>query len=205
MVSNPPASAGDARDACSAPGLGRSPGVGKGNLLQYFCLGNTMDTGAWQATVHGVSELNIPEHALELNTVCICFKLLLSLRNMHFKFLHDSSSSVRLFLFRADNIALSGCTKVCISIHLWRTSWLLPHFGSYEWVNSIVVWQQTLYDLYYFKLVKLCFMAQNVFCFWWIFHVKLKTKYILLLLDEVVNQCQLYLDDWWHCWFQLYS
>ena len=126
-------------------------------------------------------------------------------RNMHFKFLHDSSSSIKFFLFRADNIALSGCTKVCISIHLCMTSWLLPHFGSYEWVNSTVVWQQTLYDLYYFKLVKLCFLAQNMFCFWWIFHVKLKTMYILLLLDEVVSQCQLYLDDWWHCWFQLYS
>ena len=119
-------------------------------------------------------ELNIPEHSLELNTVCICFKLLLSLRNMHFKFLHDSSSSIRLFLFRTDNIALSGCTKVCLSIHLWKTSLLLPHFGSYEWVKSIAVWEQTLYDIYYFKLVKLCFMAQNVFCFWWIFHVKLK-------------------------------
>ena len=35
------------------PGLGRSPGEGNGNLLQYSCLGNSMDRGAWQATVHG--------------------------------------------------------------------------------------------------------------------------------------------------------
>ena len=38
------------------PGLGRSPGVGNGNLLQYSCLENSMDRGAWQATVHGVTK-----------------------------------------------------------------------------------------------------------------------------------------------------
>ena len=37
-------------------GLGRSPGEGKGNLLQCSCLGNPMDRGAWWATVHGVAE-----------------------------------------------------------------------------------------------------------------------------------------------------
>ena len=53
---NPPASAGDARDAGSVPGLGRSPGVGNGNPLQYSYLESSMDGGAWQATVHGVSK-----------------------------------------------------------------------------------------------------------------------------------------------------
>jgi len=49
--------------ACSAgdpsliPGLGRSPGEGNGNPLQYSCLENPMDRGAWRATVHGVTEL----------------------------------------------------------------------------------------------------------------------------------------------------
>ena len=38
----------------SIPGLGRSPGEGHGNPLQYSCLGNPMDRGAWQVTVHGV-------------------------------------------------------------------------------------------------------------------------------------------------------
>ena len=38
------------------PGSGRSPGEGNGNPLQYSCLENPMDTGAWQATVHGVEE-----------------------------------------------------------------------------------------------------------------------------------------------------
>ena len=52
-VNNPPANAGD---ACSIPGPGRSPGEGNGNLLQYSCLGNTMDRAPWQAIVHGVTK-----------------------------------------------------------------------------------------------------------------------------------------------------
>ena len=44
---NMPANAGDARDTGSIPGLRRSPGEEKGNALQYSCLGNTMDRGAW--------------------------------------------------------------------------------------------------------------------------------------------------------------
>ena len=51
MVKKLPASAGDARDAGSIPGSGRSPGVGNGNSLQYSCLENPMDREAWQATI----------------------------------------------------------------------------------------------------------------------------------------------------------
>ena len=50
MVKNPLVSAGDARDASSFPGVGRSHGVGNGNPLQYSCLENSMDIGAWRAT-----------------------------------------------------------------------------------------------------------------------------------------------------------
>ena len=50
-VKSPPANAGDLG---SIPGLGRSPGGGNANLLLYSCLGNPMDGGAWQATVHGI-------------------------------------------------------------------------------------------------------------------------------------------------------
>ena len=56
MVKNPPASAGDIRDTGSIPGLGRFPGEGNGNPLQYSCLGNPMDRGAWWAVVHGVAK-----------------------------------------------------------------------------------------------------------------------------------------------------
>ena len=54
VVKNLPANAGDVRDAVSIPGLGRSPGGGHGNPLQYSCLENPVDQGAWLATVHGV-------------------------------------------------------------------------------------------------------------------------------------------------------
>ena len=49
-----PANAGDLRDMGLIPGTGRSPRGGNSNPLQYSCLGNTMDRGAWWATVHGV-------------------------------------------------------------------------------------------------------------------------------------------------------
>ena len=50
VVKNPPANAGDVRDMGSIPGLGRFLGQGHGNPLQYSCLENSMDRGAWQAT-----------------------------------------------------------------------------------------------------------------------------------------------------------
>ena len=49
-------SAGDAGDRCLILGLGRSPGGGHGNTLQYSFLGNPMDRGAWRATVHRVAQ-----------------------------------------------------------------------------------------------------------------------------------------------------
>ena len=54
VVKNLPASAGDTRDTGLTPGSGRSAGGRRGKPLQYSCLGNPMDRGAWWATVHGV-------------------------------------------------------------------------------------------------------------------------------------------------------
>ena len=56
VVKNPPANSGDTREVGSYPGWGRSSGGGNGNLLQYSCLENFMDRGAWWATVHGVTK-----------------------------------------------------------------------------------------------------------------------------------------------------
>ena len=56
VVKNPPANARAIRDMGSMPGLGRSPGIGQGNPLQYFCMKNPMDRGARQATVHRVTK-----------------------------------------------------------------------------------------------------------------------------------------------------
>ena len=46
----------NAADPGLIPGSGRSPGEGNGNPLQFFCLGNLMDRGAWQAIVHGITK-----------------------------------------------------------------------------------------------------------------------------------------------------
>ena len=56
VVKNPPANAGDIRDASSIPGLRRSPRGGNGNPLQYSCLKNPMDRGAWWVTVPGIAK-----------------------------------------------------------------------------------------------------------------------------------------------------
>ena len=53
VLKNPPANAEDTRDTGLIPGLGKSPGVGNGNPLQYSCLENSMDKEAWWATVQG--------------------------------------------------------------------------------------------------------------------------------------------------------
>ena len=54
VVKNPSANAGDSGNMGLILGLGRSPGEGNGNSLQYSCLENSVDKGDWQATVHGI-------------------------------------------------------------------------------------------------------------------------------------------------------
>ena len=56
VVKNLPANAGDLRDPGSIPGSGRSPGGGRGHTLQYSCLENPVDRGAWRAAVHQVTK-----------------------------------------------------------------------------------------------------------------------------------------------------
>ena len=59
VVENPLANAGDKRDVGSIPGSGRFPGEGQGNPLQYSCLDNPMDRGAWWATVHRAAKSEV--------------------------------------------------------------------------------------------------------------------------------------------------
>ena len=56
MVENPPANAGDVRKAGLIPGLGRSPGEGRSDSPQYSCQENHVESGAWWALVHGVTQ-----------------------------------------------------------------------------------------------------------------------------------------------------
>ena len=69
MVKNPPANAGAVRDVGLIPGLGRSPGKGNSNPLQYSGLESSMDGGAWQTTVHRTAESDKTE-VTEHSTVC---------------------------------------------------------------------------------------------------------------------------------------
>ena len=74
LVKNLPANAGDTGVKGLIPG--RFPGVGNGNTLQYFCLENSMDRGAWGAVVHGVTknqtQLNVHTHSYVYVCVCVC-------------------------------------------------------------------------------------------------------------------------------------
>ena len=63
VVKNPPDNAGGIRDMGLHPGLGRCPLGGHGNPLQYFCLENAMDRGAWRVSVHGVTKTELTLHA----------------------------------------------------------------------------------------------------------------------------------------------
>ena len=71
VVKNPPTNAGDVRDSGSIPGWGRSPGGGHGNPLQYSCLENPMDRGAWRATVPGITKSRTGLKWLSTNLQCL--------------------------------------------------------------------------------------------------------------------------------------
>ena len=68
VVKNPPANTGASRDMGLIPGLGRFPGGGNGKLIQYSCLENPVDRGAWQATVYGVTKSRTDRKSTRLNS-----------------------------------------------------------------------------------------------------------------------------------------
>ena len=96
------ASAYDAGDLGSIPGLGRSPGEGNGNPLQYYCLENPMDRGAWQATVHGVTKSRT---RLRDFTSSLYFMLLRGLEGV-------------FFFFNWWKIALQCCVGLCCTAQI---------------------------------------------------------------------------------------
>ena len=96
VIKNPSANVGDMRDASSIPGLGRLPGGGHGNLLQYSCLENPMDRGAWQTTVHGVARSQTQLKLLSTyaqNGSNILWKTYTHLAKAHFKQRHEAGKA----------------------------------------------------------------------------------------------------------------
>ena len=79
VVKNPPANVGDTRDSVLISGSGQSPGEGNGNPLQYSCLENSMERGAWWATVRGVakSQTQLSAHIYMYIYTCITLRITL--------------------------------------------------------------------------------------------------------------------------------
>ena len=103
VVKNLPADAGNAGDVCSIPGSGRSPGAENGrspgaensNPLQYSYLENSMDRGAWWATVHEVAESDITE---KMNTYTHCNKYQIILKKSKKEVLQQQKFTAVIFL-----------------------------------------------------------------------------------------------------------
>ena len=132
-VKNLPANAGDIRDVGSVPGSGRSPGGGHGNPLQYYsCLENTMDRGAWWATVHGVTK---------------------SLRNwirMHDSFLAD----VTLYDLHIRGWTISGHLNHVLSFPPLSTTKLWISYSSYIQTITISHLPMQMYFQHVIHMVK---------------------------------------------------
>ena len=145
VVKNLPANAGDVG---SVPGSGRSPGEENGNPLQYSCLGNPMDRGAWQTTVHGIAKES--DMTLRLNnynyvlTMCFLFFLfMMSFNPENFLILEKLFFSFAIWAFK-NPVTVSfiylylviwsdiWCNKMLISINDWTDPfhWILNNLHS---------------------------------------------------------------------------
>ena len=143
VIKNLPVNARDAGEAVSIPGLERSPGVGNGNPLQYCCLDNPMDRGAWQATVHGVSKswMGINDWA------CICMAecLYCSSETIIALLIGYTQYKIKSYLKRKE----LGVTQENLNVKRkktnhkpymieWLPTWSPPLFSTLLWPNQSV-------------------------------------------------------------------
>ena len=113
MIKNPPANAGDTRDAGSIPGWGRFPEGGTGNPLQYSCLENPMDRWAWGATACGVAKTQIALRMHALHSRCFINIYWLKLEyckstTLQFKKLTHHKSTILIIIFSYFFICISS-------------------------------------------------------------------------------------------------
>ena len=147
-----PVNAGDRRDTGLIPGWGRSPGGGHGNLLQYSCVENPMDRGAWRATVHGVakSRTQLKRLSAHASEVCRSFLLQVSWKearqpacwvmksNENTHYMPGSILSTfwasfvifiqkNLFPYHKNCITIPPTAAESIGLHQWwRVHWVFP-------------------------------------------------------------------------------
>ena len=129
VVKNLPANWGDIRDASSVPGLGRSSGGGHDNPLQYSCLENPMDRGAWWATVHGITKSQtwlkwLSLHVYKIEGQINCGEI----QSFHIYLLNDK--------FVSCSVSWSSCllTGVC---ELFKVP-DVPGFRLHRWFKGII-------------------------------------------------------------------
>ena len=109
VVKNLPANAGDVRDSGLIPGLGSSPGEGNGNPLQYSCLENPMDRGAWRATVHGVAQNRTQLKWLSMAQVKYMFNFIRSCQTCF-----QSDYSILYSHKLCTSVLMSPCAHQCL-------------------------------------------------------------------------------------------
>ena len=124
--------AGDTRDMGSIPGSGRFPGEENGNPLQYSCLGNSTDRGAWWAPVQGVAESETTEHT---HTVTTEMENGVSLTFEH-SFTQQLFISIKYFFFPlGQTLFFSNPTCRCHGL----TSFFLPHCSVIKQIMPVII------------------------------------------------------------------
>ena len=164
-VNNPPTSVGDARDTGSIPTSGRSPGGEHGNPLQYACLDNPTDRGAWWATVHRVAESGTTEWLRHTHCKHGISNVLLTVQVSPFA--NGSDFSRNKFVIGKDshwvfmrNLSNSRNIQKCLRPEISQVMYI--HWGGavrdllWEWGKY---WSSYLYLLLkYHLLISMCFI-----------------------------------------------
>ena len=125
LVKNPPATEGDTG---LIPGWGRSPGEGNGNPLQYSCLRNPMDRGAWRALVHGATKSQTWQRLtlkklIASNSLKFCFSYFSTCGKQILGCSHDPHFLVFMPLYKTLPSSVGRTWGLLLSNKIWQGSW----------------------------------------------------------------------------------